>query len=393
MATFSGINEHSIYPDLIRHLSKKGHDVYVLLPNEKKNNQRTFVEKTENIHIWRVQTGNLFNVGMVTKLISRAGVARKYIRAIKKHLDHIKFDLILYSTPPTTFYKVVDCVKKRDNSYTYLMLKDIFPQNAVDLGMIRKNSLIYRLLRVGEKKLYKISDTIGCMSPANVDFILNQNPWIDPKRIEVCPNALELIIHKFPSKREIREKYNIPIDKVVFVYGGGLGNPQGIDFLLSCIEKIPDNSKFFFLVCGDGLYFERLREMKSRYPQKLQLIKWLPVNEYNAIVSAADVGLVFLDHKFQIPNFPSRILLYMECALPILAATDKSSDVGKIAVDNGFGDWCESIPENVDLFIKKMELFTIPETITIMGRKSKEFLERNYTVETVYDTIFSHVDE
>ena len=90
----------------------------------------------------------------------------------------IKFDLILYSTPPITFYKAIEYVKKRDGAKTYLLLKDIFPQNAVDLGMMSKTGLkglIYKYFRKKEKKLYAISDKIGCMSQANVDYVLKHN--------------------------------------------------------------------------------------------------------------------------------------------------------------------------------------------------------------------------
>lgn len=390
MATFSGINEHSIYPDLIRRFAQSGHNVYTLLPNEVRHKKATYVEKDENIQIIYVQTGNLFNVNMLTKLKSRVGVARRYIKTIRKKLYSVKFDIVLYSTPPITFYKVVNYVKRRDNAYSYLMLKDIFPQNAVDLGMISQNGLAFKFLRWGEKKLYRVSDTIGCMSPANKEFLLGQDPWIDESIVELCPNALDPIEYEFDDKNNIRRKYGIPIDKTVFVYGGGLGRPQGVEFLLSCIEKMIDDSGCFFLICGDGTYFKPLKSMETKYPNKIKLIKWLPVKKYNEIVYSSDVGLVFLNHNFRIPNFPSRILLYMECELPILAATDVSTDIGRIAKDNGFGDWCESICGNEEEFIRKMEQFKDAELRNKMGKKSKEYFKSHYTVGIVYDSVLKH---
>lgn len=91
----------------------------------------------------------------------------------------MKFDLIIYSTPPITFQRAVEYVKERDNAQTYLLLKDIFPQNAVDIGILSKNGwkgLIYKYFRKKEKKLYGISDRIGCMSEANCKYILSHNP-------------------------------------------------------------------------------------------------------------------------------------------------------------------------------------------------------------------------
>ena len=80
---------------------------------------------------------------------------------------------VLWSHIPT-FKKVIDYFKKRDNATTFLLLKDIFPQNAVDLGILSKRGvkgIIYRFFRKKERDLYRISDYIGCMSPANVAYV------------------------------------------------------------------------------------------------------------------------------------------------------------------------------------------------------------------------------
>lgn len=130
------------------------------------------------------------------------------------------------------------------------MLKDIFPQNAVDLGMIRKSGIkgfIYRYFRKIEEKLYRISDYIGCMSQANVNYMLKYNSQIDSV-IEICPNSIEVsdIFIDAGTRYEIRKKYGIPQDKIVFVYGGNLGKPQGIDFLIRCIYSQRKNKNVFF---------------------------------------------------------------------------------------------------------------------------------------------------
>ena len=52
----------------------------------------------------------------------------QYLIAIKKHFKNVKFDMVMYSTPPITFNKIIKYFKTRQNSKTYLILKDIFPQ-------------------------------------------------------------------------------------------------------------------------------------------------------------------------------------------------------------------------------------------------------------------------
>ena len=68
----------------------------------------------------------------------------------------------------------------------------------------------------------------------------------------------------------------------------------------------------------------------------------LPKVDYDQLVKAADVGLIFLDKRFTIPNFPSRLLSYLDNRIPVLLATDVNTDIGRIAESNKFGLWAES---------------------------------------------------
>lgn len=145
---------------------------------------------------------------------------------------------------------VVEYIKRRDHARTYLLLKDIFPQNAVDIGILKKSGLkglIYRYFRAKEKKLYAISDRIGCMSQANVDYLLRQDPELDPAKVELCPNSVEPLERTITAerRRELREKYGIPQDKTVFLYGGNLGRPQGVPFIMDCLRACRNRQDCF----------------------------------------------------------------------------------------------------------------------------------------------------
>ena len=227
-------------------------------------------------------------------------------------------------------------------------MKDIFPQNAVDLGMMTKSgpgSLIYKLFRKKEKQLYALSDVIGCMSQANVDYILRHNPEIDPAKVEICPNCIEAqdLSVTTEIRRDIRNKYGIPQDKTVFVYGGNLGKPQGIPFLIQCLKSQMNSADTFFLIVGKGTEFPSLQQfMEENQPRNIKLLKELPKEDYDHMISACDVGLIFLDHRFTIPNFPSRLLSYLQAGLPVLACTDRNTDVGTVITNGKFGWWCPS---------------------------------------------------
>ena len=85
------------------------------------------------------------------------------------------------------------------------------------------------------------------MSQANVDYVLKHNPEINPEKVEICPNSVEVVDMSVDEKTrdEIRRKYSIPLDKKVFVYGGNLGKPQGIDFMIECLKSQKKNDEVY----------------------------------------------------------------------------------------------------------------------------------------------------
>lgn len=392
MNNFESIHEHSIYPDLIRALASRENMVTVLSPIEKKTGIKTSIIQENNIRSIKVRTGNLFNVRLVVKAISRAGICMKYKRALRKYCKGEKFDLVLFSTPPTTLTPIIKRMKS-EGAYIYLMLKDIFPQNAVDLGIIGQNSLIYKFFRKREKEIYKVADVIGCMSPANVEYLKKQDPWINPKKITICPNAIEVREKALirGDRNEVHKKYGIPNDKLLFVYGGGLGKPQGIDFLEKCIRVISKDKVVFFVVIGNGPYYDNLASLQTELPDSIKTIQWLPVGEYEVIVQSCDVGLIMLNHRFKVPNFPSRLLLYMQSYLPVLVATDPYSDVGIIAEKNGFGFRCES--NDVDGFRELVNRFKDESRRKGMGELAFSYLKNHYSVDIIADEILKKVGE
>lgn len=395
ISALPSIEKHSISLDLIHALLKNGHEVYAVGALERTEQAQTYLAEEMGCHVLRVKIGKNKKANLIEKGLTTLLLPRNYISAIKKHFGDVKFDLVLYPTPPVTHVDTVAYIKKRDNAKSYLLLKDIFPQNAVDIGMMTKSgpkSIIYRHFRRQEKKLYALSDRIGCMSQANVDYILKYNPEIDPAKVEICPNAIEVQDMSIsPEDRAaIREKYGIPADKKVFIYGGNLGKPQGIPFLMECLKQQAENPDAYFLIVGGGTEYKKLEAwFAETKPANAKLLQRLPKEDYDRMVAACDVGMIFLDHRFTIPNFPSRLLAYLQAGLPVLACTDPNTDIGKVITEGGFGWWCES---NDPAAFSRCVDNALRSDLPAMGAAGYSYLSKNYTAEkaaqTILDAIF-----
>lgn len=381
----------NIYYDLMKEFKKNGHDVYVACSTRGKERQKTHVENEDGVTVLRIKTDNLIGQeNLLKKGLSMLSMERVFVSAIKKHFNNIPFDLITYSTPPITLTKAIKYVKKRDRALTYLLLKDIFPQNAVDIGLMRKDGIIHKYFRKKEERLYSISDIIGCMSPANVAYILNNNPQTPCEKVEVCPNSITPCEKPQINKQTVKSKYGISDDAVVFIYGGSLGKPQGIDFFIRCLAENSGLTDRFFVVCGRGTEYKKVADFcGTENLNNILLINHLPKDEYDELVSACDVGLIFLDYRFTIPNFPSRLLSYMEYGIPVIAATDIHTDIKDIIADNKLGYWCESRDEKE--FKRLVDKMCLERgNLQDMGNNARKHLDEHFTARVSYQIIMRH---
>jgi glycosyltransferase involved in cell wall biosynthesis len=386
LARIDSIEVQGIYPDLLRKFRDNGHEVTIVSPVERKYRNKTKYIQEGGVRILNVWTTNIQKTNLLEKGITTLFLEFFYYKAIKKYVKYKDVDLILYSTPPITFTYLIKRLKKASNAKTYLLLKDIFPQNAVDLNLLKYGGILYNYFRKQEKVLYNISDFIGCMSPANLNYVLKNNPEIEKIKLEVNPNSIEVKENSFELGTDLYTKYNIPRNKVIFIFGGNLGIPQGIDFLKANIAYCKSIKEAFFLIVGDGTeYYNFSHWIQTEGIINALLIKELPKFEYDEIIKLSHVGLIFLNPSFTIPNFPSRILSYMQNCLPVICATDLVTDIGEIASNNNFGYKC--LTSDSEAFFDYVIKLLDKNLRIIMGKNGFEFLSKEYSVENSYNKI------
>jgi len=390
------LNENAVYPDLLRYFRDRGHTVHVICQREKRSGLTTEISVEYGIKILRVETGNITKTNLIEKGISTLLIGRQFKHAVNQYFGNVKFDLILYSTPPITITSAVSYIKARDNASTYLLLKDIFPQNAVDIGLLKNSgwkNIVLKYFERKEKQLYLVSDYIGCMSEANARFIVNHNKYLNSDIVEICPNTINPIIDLNKDKKLMKSCFNLPLDKIILVYGGNFGKPQNVDYIIEVLKDNETIDDIHFVMVGSGTDFYKIKEYGKKVSKGyLTVLDSLKKSEYNKLLDACDVGLIFLDSRFSIPNFPSRILDYMNHKLPVLATTDKNTDVGQVIVEGNFGWWCES--NNTSAYKELINIIIIEKMkLCQKGNNGRQYLENYYGTEVAYNKIMSHFEK
>ena len=370
----------SIYTDLIQELTGFGDKVTILsITSDLKPFQIKKISK-KNIDLIYIGSFQLYNVNIFRKGLSILSLPFFMRRAIKG-LDLKKFEVVLYETPPITWAGIVKEIKKKNKIKSFLMLKDIFPQNAVDIGLMKKEGVIFKYFKRKEKLLYEISDYIGCMSKGNMDYILKNNPEISQEKVYYFPNT-----KKDTGNRSMDfEKENLQ-----FVYGGNMGLPQGVLNIAPAITYFKNDKDIEFIFVGKGTEWNKINEY-FKEQKNVKVLESLPREEYEKLLSSCDAGFIFLDSRFTIPNYPSRTLAYLEKGIPIIAATDKNTDIRNLIQDNNVGLW--SCSDDIASLIENIKIMKENKEIRKeFSKNARELFLKEFQVERSVELLHKYIN-
>ncbi|WP_222983944.1 glycosyltransferase family 4 protein [Flagellimonas meishanensis] len=378
-----------LYSNLMLEFSKRGHEVFVIAADDEGKQSKITVER--GLKILRVPSLKLYGTGNLLKGLSNLLLPYLYKRALKKHKIPLDFDVIIMPTPPITLIDVAFWLKKKSKGKLYLILRDIFPQNAVDLKMMKPNGLIHSFFRKKEIKLYKTCDGIGCMSPANVEYVKKHNPYLDHSKLHLLPNWADLQEIVEADTEATKEKYGLK-NKVIAIFGGNMGLPQKLENIIDLAKNCQELNDLVFFLVGKGTEQQRIAKLVSELSLDNVIIKdHLPKKEYNEILQLSDIGLISLSQDFTIPNYPSKVLAYYQFKKPVLASVDLNTDFGTMQEEIGCGFWSEAgdttaFKENL------LKLYKNKKLRDKMGQRGFDYMVENLTPARAFETVYATIE-
>lgn len=383
-------SSQNMFTELVQEFHRNGHHIDVVAPVREEHRKGLQIEA--GINVIRVPTMKLFNVGLLQKGIANVLLPFQYKKALKKSGVALNYDVVIMPTPPITLTILAKWFKKNYGSRIYVILRDIFPQNAVDLSIMSKGSLVYKYFRKKEKDLYRIADTMGCMSQGNIDYLLKHNPEIPPKKLHLLPNWRSLLSNLDKVDIElIKEQFNLKGKFVVF-FGGNMGKPQKLENIVALAHACQDIENLIFFLVGDGNERKHLESLvKNAELENIILHEQVTALDYHRLLQAADVGLISLSESFTIPNIPSKTTSYFNAKKPILASIDTNTDYGKILEESEAGLWCKAGDTHE---LKKALLYIMEDDNRRkrMGQNGYNFLKNNLLTSMSYNRIIAQID-
>lgn len=369
----------TIYTDLVEELVKKGNKITVITIEKNLKPFQYKIIKERGAVVFRCGILPIYNVNFLFKGMGIIFLSLFLERIIRK-INISSFDLLLYETPPITLGNIVKKIKK-DNIKSFLMLKDIFPQNAVDIGLMKKESFIFKYFKRKEKLLYEVSDYIGCMSKSNMEYVIKNNPEIQKEKVYYFPNT---------KKDTGNGKVNFNKEKLQFVYGGNMGLPQGVLNIAPAISYFKNEENIEFIFVGRGTEWNKINEY-FKEQKNVKVLESLSRKEYEKLLLSCDAGFIFLDSRFTIPNYPSRTLAYLEKGIPIIAATDKNTDIKDLILENNVGLW--SCSDDINSLIDNIKIMKENiEKRKEFSKNARELFLKEFQVEKSVDLLHKYIN-
>ncbi len=386
VSVWAGTKEPNMHSDFVNAAAKAGHAVTVLALSEKRNGIPSSYQCLDGIHYLTIQCGNIQKTNKYQKVISSVLSNFQILQGARKYLKQETFDVVIWAMSSTLMYYAVHRLAVRFHAPEYLLLKEYWPQDPVDLGAMREGGMIYRVFQFVEKRMMDQADYIGVSSRAAIQYVNDRYPS-NTAKCEVCPHCeLPRAVDK-SRREEVLKKYGIPADKKIFLYGGNFGVSQGIDDMVACIQAASEKKDVFFALLGSGTEYAKAKNALAG----MENVRFYPGIRYNPfleLASVCDCGLIFLYRGYHVPNIPGKLNTYLNAELPIIACVDRTTDAGDIIAEGGAGI---KVPSgDTEAFCRAVAQLCNPDTQRTMARNAKKLLCEGYTPERVLQTIEAH---
>ena len=316
--------------DLAIEFVKHGYQVTVMVPDANLT-ESAKIEVHEGVRIIRLKSPPTTNMRYITRTKNECLMPFTMLKNLRKsQLANEVWDGVIWYSPSIFLGPMAKALKKKSGCKSYLIIRDIFPEWALDLGLIKKGPIYYFFKKIAEYQ-YSVADVIGVQTKGNLTYFNKQ----DKQGLEVLPNWL--------AKADINH-CSIKIDKSklagrkIFVYAGNMGVAQGMDILLSLAENLQTRDDLGFVFVGRGKDFERLQEkVTSKGLSNILFFDEIDPSEIPALYAQCTVGLVALDPRHKTHNIPGKFISYMRSGLPVLAYINLNNDLVSLIKDENVG--------------------------------------------------------
>lgn len=362
--------------DLSREFVRQGHSVCVMLPSHDQR-EPWLIEEIDGLQVLRLKAPRTKDISYIRRTMAELIMPFAMLRQLRKSpLANEKWDGVVWYSPSIFHGPLVSKLKKRSACKSYLIIRDIFPEWAVDMGLMGRR-LPYQFFNLVAHYQYSVANVIGIQTPGNRRYF---SSWLEnsERQLKVLQNWLDKPANVPCS---IRVEDTVLAGRKVLVYAGNMGVAQGMDILLDLAEKLQSRTDVGFLFVGRGGDVARLKAMaQTKKIDNVLFFDEIDPDEIPDLYAQCDIGIVALDSRHKSHNIPGKFLTYMQSGLPVLASINRGNDLAQIIRDECVGQVSESNQVDELLQLTEKLLNQIKTDLSLSARCIGLF-EREFAVE------------
>lgn len=363
--------------DLSREFVRQGHSLCVLLPAPDQRDPWR-LESLDGVEVLRLRSPRTKDIGYVRRTLAEFCMPFAMLRNFRKSpVAKERWYGVVWYAPSIFHGPFISALKKSSRCKSYLIIRDIFPNWAVDMGLMKQRGVPYRIFDAVARYQYSVADMIGVQTPGNKRYF---DPWLEQpgRHLEVLQNWLD---KPAQVRCSIRVDETALAGRKVFVYAGNMGVAQGMGILLDLAEKLRNRRDVGFLFVGRGSDAARLkRSAELRQLDNAVFFDEIDPDEIPDLYAQCDAGIVALDPRHKSHNIPGKFLTYMQSGLPVLANINAGNDLAGMIRDERVGQVCET--NQIDELLKLTEdLLEQVQADADLSERCLRLFEREFTVE------------
>jgi glycosyltransferase involved in cell wall biosynthesis len=373
--------------DLSREMVRLGYDVTVMTAVADLGEPYR-IETSDGIRVIRLSCLRTRDTNYLRRTFAEFLMPFVMLRNLRKsEAFDDRYDGVIWYSPTIFLGPLASFLKRKSECRAYLIVRDIFPEWAADMGLMSRG-IAFQILRKVASYQYRVADVIGVQTPGNLKFL---DPWRAPgrRRIEVLQNWLT---HKVHSTCQIDLSTSAVAGRMLFIYAGNMGVAQGLDIMLDVADKLREHRDIGFVFVGRGSDAARLQAQSiKRGLDNIVFFDEIDPDEVPALYAQCAAGLVVLDPRHSTHNIPGKFLSYMHAGLPVLAAVNAGNDLIATIQMHRVGRACSS--ENAEIIVQTMiDLVGDLRADAGMPKRCFDLAQREFSSQSAVEQIVAALD-
>jgi len=304
-----------------RALAARGHDVHVItsfVQHKERTvpaayrGRRVVREHEDGITMWRTYSTPGYGRDLRSRLANYLSFAWwAAVAAVRAPRP----DVVLASSPSLPAAAGAAVVAMARRAPLVLEVRDLWPESAIAMGLVRPGSPFARVASALEWFCYRRAKHVVALTEGIRDGVIAKG--VPASRVTVITNGVD------PAP-EAGGAAAVPVADGVLcaMYVGAHGTYSSLDTVLQAADLLRDRDDIRFVLVGGGDQKDRLREMAASLDlANVTFVDPVPKSDVPAWLARADVCLLpYQDRELFAGALPNKTFDYMGAGRPILAA-------------------------------------------------------------------------